>query len=59
MKKVINIFYTEKVKPEEHGHYSNGFIYELEDGTKVYPQSTDPVGYKIVPPTPLTANEGK
>lgn len=42
MKKVVNIYYTSETK-EVGGHYSTGLILELEDGTKLRHQSTDPV----------------
>lgn len=40
MKKVKNIYYCEKTKKEE---YRTGFIFELEDGTKLLENSTSPI----------------
>ncbi len=42
MQKVKNIWYTNN-NEEIGGHYSTGLILELEDGTKLRHNSTDPV----------------
>ena len=42
MEKVKNIRYTNK-KDVTGGHYSTGLILELEDGTFLRHQSTDPI----------------
>jgi len=42
MKKVKNVFYTDK-KEEVGGHYSSGLVLELEDGTFLRGQTTDPI----------------
>ena len=51
MKKVKEIYYLdeeEKRNPEKVGYYSDGFCFVLEDGTKIYTQSTDVCGAKCV-----------
>lgn len=51
MKKIVEIYWLEQ-HYEKDGEYSDGFLYVLEDGTKIYTQSTDMVAHKIVPPNP-------
>lgn len=51
MKKIKEIYYLDK-REDRDGYYSDHFLYILEDGTKIYTQSTDMVAHKIIKPTP-------
>lgn len=44
MKKILGMFYLEE--KERTSDYSRGFLYVLEDGTKIEVMSTDPVADK-------------
>lgn len=51
MKKIINSWYIEdNAERVAISEYSDGFIHELEDGTKVYTMTTDVVAHKVVKP---------
>lgn len=47
MKKIKEIYFLEQ-ESDKRGFYSDGFLYILEDGTKIYTQSTDFVANKII-----------
>ena len=50
MKKVKEIYYLteeEKRDLQKVGYYSDGFLFVLEDDTKIYTQSTNTVAHKI------------
>ncbi len=49
-RKVKAIYWLDTTDEKEKGFYSDGFLYVLEDGTKIYTQGTDIVGHKIVSP---------
>lgn len=52
MRKVTEIYFIEDNK-ERVGisPFSDGFVYVLEDGTKVYTMSTDTVAHSVFTPT--------
>lgn len=51
MKKIKEIYFLteeEKRDLQKVGYYSDGFLFVLEDDTKIYTQSTDNVAHKII-----------
>lgn len=53
MKKVTNIYFIEdndeRVAISE---YSDGFVYELEDGSKVHTMATDVIAHTVIQSNP-------